>query len=100
MGRKAKLSPRESMALYGVVLGFIFLFYTLGLFLGRDHFVEARTIDGGFSLPDISVQDLQPDLDFYQDLMLPAQPEQESTPSADAPRLQQRCPGRTQQSRR
>ena len=46
--------------------------------------MEARTIDGGFSLPDISVQDLQPDLDFYQDLMLPAQPEQESTPSADA----------------
>jgi cell division septation protein DedD len=71
------------MALYGVVLGFIFLFYLLGLFLGRDHFVEARTTDGGFSLPEISVQDLQPELDFYQDLMLPAQPEQESTPSED-----------------
>ncbi|MCZ6485532.1 MAG: SPOR domain-containing protein [Acidobacteria bacterium] len=80
---KAKLSPRESMALYGVVLGFIFLFYLLGLFLGRDHFVEARTTDGSFSLSDTPVQDLQPPLDFYQRLMVPSEPEQESAPSAD-----------------
>jgi len=80
---KAKLSPRESMALYGVVLGFIFLFYLLGLFLGRDHFVEARTTDGSLSLADTPVQDLQPQLDFYQRLMVPSEPEQESAPSQD-----------------
>ncbi len=71
------------MALYGVVLGFIFLFYLLGLFLGRDHFVEARTTDGRLSLADTPVQDLQPQLDFYQRLMVPSEPEQESAPSED-----------------
>ncbi len=83
MRLRAKLSPRESMALYGVVLGFIFLFYTLGLFLGRDHFVEARTTDGRLSLSDTPVQVLQPELDFYQRLMGRSQPEQESAPSED-----------------
>ena len=80
---KAKMSPRESMALYGVVLGFIFLFYLLGLFMGRDHFVEAKTADGNLLLSDTPVRDLKPELDFYQRLMVPSQPEQENALTED-----------------
>ncbi|MDA2937223.1 SPOR domain-containing protein [Acidobacteria bacterium AH-259-A15] len=75
---KAKLSPKESFVLYGVVLGFVFLFYLLGLFIGKSHFVEAKPNGENLSVSREPVRDLQPQLDFYQRLMVPSGSEKET----------------------
>lgn len=81
---KGRLNPRETTALYAVVLGVLFLFYLLGLFLGKDHFVEANPRDGSVPLADTPVEDLTPELDFYQRLMGPSVPERETPLSKDS----------------
>lgn len=74
----AKLSPKESFVLYGVVLGFVFLFYLLGLFIGKGHFVEAMPNGENLSVSGEPVRDLKPQLDFYQRLMGPSESAQET----------------------
>ena len=69
------------MTLYGVLVGFIFIFYLLGLLIGKNQFVEAGTNDASLPLTEIPVQDLEPELDFYQRVTVPTDPEEESEPS-------------------
>ena len=73
---KPKLSSNESFALYGVVLSFILLFYLLGLFIGRSHFVEAKQSEEGFSLSDEPVEDPKSSLGFYDRVMISPDAEQ------------------------
>jgi len=68
---KRRLNPQESITLYGVLVGFIFIFYVLGLFIGKDQFVEAKTNDTSLPLTETPVQDLEPELDFYQRVTVP-----------------------------
>lgn len=73
---KPKLSSNESFALYGVVLSFILLFYLLGLFIGRNHFVEAKPSEEVFSLSDEPVEDPKSGLGFYDRVMISPDTEQ------------------------
>ena len=73
---KRRLKPQESITLYGVLVGFIFIFYLLGIFIGKDQFVEARANDAGLPLTDVPVQDLD-ELDFYQRVTVPEDSEEE-----------------------
>ena len=49
---KRRLSPEEFMTLYGVLVGFIFIFYLLGLVIGKNQFVEASTNDTNLPLSE------------------------------------------------
>jgi cell division septation protein DedD len=83
---KRRLNPQESITLYGVLVGFIFIFYILGLFIGKNQFVEARANDASLPLSETPVENLEPDvepeLDFYQRVTVPDDPE-ESRPSEE-----------------
>ena len=68
------------MTLYGVLVGFIFIFYLLGLFIGKNQFVEASTNDTNLPLSETPVQDLKPELDFYQRVTVPEDAEEENGP--------------------
>ena len=68
---KAKLRLPEAFKLYGVVLSFVFLFFLLGLFIGKEHFVEARPHLKSLIASDSPVQDIKPQLDFYNTLKGP-----------------------------
>ena len=68
------------MTLYGVLVGFIFIFYLLGLFIGKNQFVEASTNDTNLPLSETPVQDLKPELDFYQRVTVPEGAEEENGP--------------------
>ncbi len=68
---KAKLRLPEAFKLYGVVLSFVFLFFLLGLFIGKEHFVEAKPHLENLITSDAPVQDVKPQLDFYSTLKEP-----------------------------
>ncbi len=69
------------MTLYGLLVGFIFIFYLMGLFLGKNQFVEASTNDTNLPLSETPVQDLKPEeIDFYQRVTVPEDAEEESGP--------------------
>ena len=91
---KGKLNPRDTMRLYGVVLGVLFLFYLLGLFLGRNQFVEARPKEASVPMAGTPLEDIEPELDFYQRLMGPSatgsdSPVSENESSAAPPVLEE-----------
>ncbi len=77
---KRRLSPEESMTLYSVLVGFIFIFYLLGIVIGKNQFVEASTNDTNLPLSETPVQDLNPELDFYQRVTVPEDAEEENGP--------------------
>ncbi len=69
------------MTLYGLLVGFIFIFYLLGLFIGKNQFVEASTNDTSLPLSETPVQDLKPELmDFHQRVTVPEDAEEENGP--------------------
>jgi len=68
------------MTLYGVLVGFIFIFYLLGLVIGKNQFVEASTNETNLPLSETPVQDLKPELDFYQRVTVPEDAEEENGP--------------------
>ncbi len=69
------------MTLYGLLVGFIFIFYLLGLFIGKNQFVEASTNDTNLPLSETPVQDLKPELmDFHQRVTVPEDAEEENGP--------------------
>jgi hypothetical protein len=72
------------MRLYGVVLGVLFIFYLMGLFLGKNQFVEARPKDASLPIADTLLEDVEPELDFYQRLMGPSLTESDQPSSEDA----------------
>ncbi len=84
---KRRLNPQESITLYGVLVGLIFTFYILGLFIGKNQFVEAGTNDTSLPLTEIPVEDLEPglepELDFYQRVTVPEDIEEENRPSEE-----------------
>ena len=60
------------MTLYGLLVGFIFIFYLMGLFIGKNQFVEASANDTDLPLSETPVQELKPELmDFYQRVTVP-----------------------------
>lgn len=87
---KARLNPGESFGLYGIILGFVFLFYVLGLFVGKNYFVEARGSSENVPVSHVPVPDLKSQLTFYDQVMDPSQP----APSpAQAPPLSEESSG-------
>ncbi len=69
------------MTLYGLLVGFIFTFYLLGLFIGKNQFVEASTNDTSLPLSETPVQDLKPELmDFHQRVTAPEDAEEDNGP--------------------
>ncbi len=69
------------MTLYGVLVGFIFIFYLLGLFIGKNQFVEASANDTNLPLSETPVQDLKPELmDFHERVTVPEDAEEENGP--------------------
>ncbi|MEE8350508.1 MAG: SPOR domain-containing protein [Acidobacteriota bacterium] len=79
-----KLKPRDAMRLYGVALGVLFLFYLMGLFLGRNQFVEARPKEAALAVEDSSLESRPPDLDFYRTLTGPSLAESDRAVSPEA----------------
>ncbi len=80
---EGKLNPGVAMRLYGVVLGVLFLFYLLGLFMGRDQLVEARPREVSLPMADTPLEDIEPELDFYDSLMGPSATESDPTAFED-----------------
>ncbi len=69
------------MTLYGLLVGFIFIFYLMGLFIGKTQFVEASTNDTDLPLSETPVQDLEPELmDFHERVTVPEDAEEETGP--------------------
>lgn len=84
---KPKLVAKEAFVLYGLILGFLYGFYLIGLLVGKTHFVEAGAQEESFSVPEIPAQRLEPQLEFYQRLLLPesADPESRHRGSGESP---------------
>ena len=61
----------EAFKLYGVVFGFIFLFFLFGLFVGREGFVEANPHSEDRIVSETPVQNVKTQLDFYSALKDP-----------------------------
>ncbi len=80
---ESRLKPRDTMRLYGVVLGVLFLFYLLGLFLGRNLFLEARHQEAGIPMGQTPLEDIKPELDFYEGLIGPLVKPPDSSVSED-----------------
>lgn len=70
---KAKLSAIQAFSLYGLVLGFIFLFYVSGLFMGRNYFLPAAQSNENTPVNSVPVPDVKPDLDNLNQLIAPPQ---------------------------
>jgi len=69
------------MTLYGLLVGFIFIFYLMGLFIGKNQFVEASTNDTNLPLSETPVQDLEPELmDFHERVTVPEDAQEENGP--------------------
>lgn len=71
------------MTLYGVLVGSIFIFYLVGLFVGKNQFVEAGTSETDLPLSEPSiqeppVQELEPELEFYRRVTGPEDGQSES----------------------
>lgn len=61
----------EAFKLYGVVFGFIFLFFLFGLFVGKERFVEANLHSEDRIISETPVQNVKTQLDFYSALKDP-----------------------------
>ena len=61
----------EAFKLYGVVFGFIFLFFLFGLFVGKERFVEANPHSEDRIISETPVQNVKTQLDFYSALKDP-----------------------------
>jgi cell division septation protein DedD len=83
---RPRLTPKQSFVLYGLVIGAVFVFYLLGLVIGRSQFslgpAEARVAPPVQARPE-PVRDVKPELDFYQRIM--ARSGSESEPAAKPP---------------
>ena len=80
---ESKLKAGVAMRLYGVVLGVLFLFYLLGLFLGRDQLVEARPREVSLPIADTPLEEIESLLEFYQRLTKPSATESDPSSSED-----------------
>ena len=87
---RTRLSPGESLILYAFIVGFVFLFYLLGLFLGKEYFTPAESSTEKVVVSDTPLPDLRPELGFYQQLIAPSQSPQESSPSSGQDREAER----------
>ena len=73
---RARLSPARSFALYGIVLGFVFLFYVLGLLIGKNYLMDAKAISNSIPIADHPLPDVKSQLDFYQQVLTPTEGEE------------------------
>lgn len=90
---RTKLSPRESFALYGVFLGLLFLFFVVGMVVGKGDLMEPMPATQRIPPSQPPVEDVKPELEFYQSLMQPSDArrglnETESAPPSEAPAIQ------------
>ena len=79
---RTKLSPGESLILYAFIVGFVFLFYLLGLFLGKEYFTGVESSTEIVVSSDTPLPDLRPQLDFYEQLIAPSESPQEPSASS------------------
>jgi cell division septation protein DedD len=77
---KTGLSSRQSFTLYGIVLGFVFLFYVLGLLIGKNYFVARESSAEKPPISDGPLPDVKSQLDFYQQLIVPSPSAEEVPP--------------------
>lgn len=69
------------MTLYGLLVSFIFIFYLMGLFIGKNQFVEASTNDTNLPLSETPVQDLKPEeIGVHERVTVPEVAEEENGP--------------------
>ena len=69
---EGKLNPRDTMRLYGIVLGGLFLSFLLGLYLGKNNFGEAPIKTVSHSIADTLWKNIWPELDFFTIWMGPS----------------------------
>jgi hypothetical protein len=62
---EGKLNPRDTMRLYGIVLGGLFLSFLLGLYLGKNNFGEAPIKTVSHSIADTLWKNIRSELDFF-----------------------------------
>ncbi len=68
---RTRLSPARSFALYGIVVGFVFLFYVLGLLVGKTYFLDAKTVSDAIPIVDSPLPEIESQLEFYQQVLMP-----------------------------
>ena len=74
------------MTLYGLLVGFIFIFYLMGLFIGKNQFVEASTNETDLPLSERPVQDLKPEeIGVHERVTVPEVAEEDNGPVEEAP---------------
>lgn len=74
-----RLSPRRSFTLYGLVVLFVFVAFLLGLLIGTENTrpAELRPVESTFE----PVEDLENQLDFYEELSKPIEEVQNQRPT-------------------
>ena len=78
---RTKLGPKESFTLYGIFLGLLFLFFVVGMLVGKGHLVEPTPVTQRIPFSRPPVEDVKPDLEFYQSLMQPSNVRKEQGPN-------------------
>lgn len=63
---RPRLSSGQVFGLYALAVGFLFLFYVMGLFVGRHYFVEGGSPHENVPGPQAPLGDVKSQLEFYQ----------------------------------
>lgn len=83
-GAKARISSSTAFILYGVLLGFLFIFFVAGLYVGKNHFVQADVAPRQELPAELGLKgEVEPLVDFYRELSTPAE---ESEPEKEVGR--------------
>ena len=78
-----RLGLKESFTLYGVFLGVIFVVFVVGMLVGKDYFLDQIPVTEGISFLPSTVENVKPDLEFYQSLMQSSDPKKKQELSDD-----------------
>ncbi|MFQ5740610.1 MAG: SPOR domain-containing protein [Acidobacteriota bacterium] len=81
----ARLDPKETAWLYGVIFTCSLLFFLIGVYVGKSYFSPPGQPLATFPHDDGPVVDVKPQLDFYQELAQPAQTAEEGQDSPPDP---------------
>lgn len=84
---KEKLSTKKALYLYGIILGFVFIFYLAALQFGGSNDSETISNPPATGQIDESPAEIQESVEFYEDLPKPLETDQkaEAVPAAKSP---------------
>lgn len=83
----ARLNPKETAWLYGVIFSCSLVFFLLGVFVGKRYFAGVQEVVEALPGESSSVEDVKPQLDFYEELMTPAGDAQTAEDTAEPPHV-------------